>query len=58
MPKVNTRRTTVVQDRKVLKLLREGHARKTVSSMLSLTYWQVMLAVQRHETKSGRKSNL
>lgn len=58
MPKVKTRRTTVVQDRKVLKLLRVGHARKTVSSILSLTYWQVVLAVRRHETKSGVKSNL
>lgn len=56
--KVKTRRTTTVQDRSVLKLLREGHARKAVAALLSLTYWQVTLAVYRHETKSQKKSNL
>lgn len=47
-----------MQDRKALKLLRQGEARKTVASTLGLTYWQVTLAIKRHETKSQKKSNL
>lgn len=56
--KIKNRRSTEVQDRDVLKLLRQGHARKAVASKLSLTYWQVTLAVYRHESKINKKSNL
>lgn len=56
--KVQTRRSTCIQDKKVMALLREGHSRKHVAARLLLTYWQVTLAVYRYESKSQKKSNL
>lgn len=54
----SNRRSTEIQDERVLRLLRRGRTRKQVSVALSLTYHQVTLAVHRHESKSQKKSNL
>jgi hypothetical protein len=58
LKQASNRRTTEVQDERVLALLRKGRSRKQVCARLSLTYHQVSLAVYRHESKSQKKSNL
>lgn len=58
LKKASNRRSTEVQDQRVLALLEKGRTRKQVSCLLRLTYHQVTLAVHRHESKSQKKSNL